>query len=66
MVGTDGYAPSTFPMSMEHSTNELSPLSHDPRLSHSEVIIKTIIFFIIFFRLSFTGLAMSVLGVLTF
>ena len=62
MVGTDGYAPSTFPMSMEHSTNELSPLSHDPRLSHSEVIIKTIIFF----RLSFTGLAMSVLGVLTF
>ena len=65
MVGTDGYAPSTFPMSMEHSTNELSPLSHDPRLSHSEVIIKTI-FFYYFFRLSFTGLAMSVLGVLTF
>ena len=48
MVGTDGYAPSAFPMSMEHSTNELSPLSHVPRLSHSEVIIKTIIFLLFF------------------
>ena len=27
MVGTDGYAPSTFRMSIEHSTNELSPLN---------------------------------------
>ena len=44
MVGTDGYAPSAFPMSMEHSTNELSPLSHDPRISHTEVFIKIIIF----------------------
>ena len=25
MVGTDGYAPSTFSMSMKHSTIELSP-----------------------------------------
>jgi hypothetical protein len=48
VVGTDGYAPSTFPMSMEHSTNELSPLSHDPRLSHSEIIIKTFIFLFFF------------------
>ena len=29
MVGTDGYAPSTFSMSMKHSTIELSP--PDPR-----------------------------------
>ena len=45
MVGTDGYAPSTFSMSMKHSTIELSPpLVHDPRLSHSDTNFKIIIF----------------------
>ena len=48
VVGTDGYAPSTFSMSMKHSTIELSPLSHCSRLSHSEVTIKTIIFLLFF------------------
>mgnify|MGYP001288782656 CR=1 FL=1 len=44
MVGTDGYAPSTFSMSMKHSTIELSPLVQDPRLSHSDANFKIIIF----------------------
>ena len=44
VVGTDGYAPSTFSMSMKHSTIELSPLVHDPRLSHSDTNFKIIIF----------------------
>ena len=45
MVGTDGYAPSTFSMSMKHSTIELSPpLVQDPRLSHSDTNFKIIIF----------------------
>ena len=43
MVGTDGYAPSTFRMSIEHSTNELSPLIHDYRLSYDYTNFKIII-----------------------
>ena len=45
MVGTDGYAPSTFSMSMKHSTIELSPLIHDLRISHSDTNFKIIIFY---------------------
>ena len=47
MVGTDGYAPSTFPMSMEYSTIELSSLHHRSILFYSNKRFK-----INFFNLS--------------